>query len=62
MASAEREPVAGVWGKAHGQEVRGQSPLKPMAFLGDRLQNSSPYPIGPLSVCLPVLSVCPVCR
>jgi len=25
-------------------------------FLGDRLQNGSPYAIGPLSVCLPVLS------
>jgi len=29
-------------------------------FLGDRLYNSSPYAIGPLSVC-PVLSVCLSC-
>ena len=28
-------------------------------FLGDRLQNGSPYPIGPLDVC-PVPSVCNV--
>jgi len=30
-------------------------------FLGDRLQNGSPYAIGPLSVC-PVMSVLSVCN
>jgi len=30
-------------------------------FLGDRLQNGSPYAIGLLSVCLSVLSVCNIC-
>ena len=35
--------------------------LKPMVFLGNRLQNGSQYAIRPLSVCLSVLSVCLSC-
>jgi len=34
------------------------SPIVDPTFLGDRLQNGSPYAIGPLSVCLPVCLSC----